>query len=137
MRCPDLARELVQQGLAMVFAVDAAASKDLLSAQAQAQKKKAGMWKKGVPPRLISSAHSVLEGKGYNRIVDTKTGQATAEEHAEAFETCDQICTSEGRDASCLMFVPFKRRYTDPPACLTDPRLAPRPPRVVSGYPPP
>jgi endonuclease YncB( thermonuclease family) len=130
-RCPDLARELVKQGQAMVFAVDSPASKDLLAAQKDAQKKRAGMWKKGVPPRLITSVHSVLEGKGYNRIVDTKTGRAEAVEHDEAFETCDQVCTGDGKDASCLLFVPFKRRYSDPPPCLTDPRIKPRPPRVV------
>lgn len=134
-RCPDLARELVKQGQAMVFAVDAAPAKDLLSLQRDAQKAKAGMWRKGVPPLLITSAHSVLEGKGYNRIVDTKTGEATAVGHGEAFETCDQVCTGAGGDASCLLYVPFKRRYAAPPPCLTDRRLAPRPPRVVDPRP--
>jgi len=130
-RCPDLARELVKQGQAMVFAVDAPPAKDLVALQADAQKRKAGIWLKGVPPLLISSAHSVLEGKGYNRVVDTRTGKASVVEHEEAFETCDQVCTGTGPDASCLLFVPFKRRYTDPPPCVTDPKVLPRPPRVV------
>ncbi len=136
-RCPDLARELVKRGQAMVFAVDAPASPDLLAAQRLAQKRKLGMWRKGVPPRLITSAHSVLEGKGYNRVVDTRTGKAEAVDHAEAYETCEKVCVGQGKDASCLVFVPFKRRYEDVPACLTDPKIQPLPPRPSAARPKP
>ena len=94
-----------------------------------AQKRKAGMWAKGVPPRLITSAHSVVEGKGYNRVVDTATGKAEIVEHQETFETCDQVCAGEGESASCFVYVPFKRRYKDPPPCISDPKVPPRPPR--------
>jgi endonuclease YncB( thermonuclease family) len=129
-RCPALARELVKLGQAMVFAVDEPARPELVLAQKDAQRRGAGMWNKGVPSRLISGAHSALEfdgGKGYDRIVDTATGKAEAVPHSRAYETCEDVCVGEGKDESCLVYVPFKRRYHEPPPCLTNPRIEPRP----------
>lgn len=127
-RCPELAKELVRQGHAMVFAVGGAAPEDLLALQKDAQRRKAGMWRKGVPSRVVSGAHSETEGEGYDRVVDTATGVAEARAHERTYETCDEVCVGEGAEAACYVYVPFKRRYRDPPPCLTDPKVKPRPP---------
>jgi endonuclease YncB( thermonuclease family) len=128
-RCPALAKELVRLGHAMVFAVDAPAPPELVLLQRQAQRQGAGMWKNGVPPRIVSGAHSSLEGAGYDRIVDTRTGKAEAVAHQKAYETCEEVCVGEGKGEACLVYVPFKRRYRDPPPCLTNPRVSPKPPQ--------
>jgi endonuclease YncB( thermonuclease family) len=130
-RCPGLARELVRQGHAMVFAIDDPPRPDLLAAQRDAQKRGAGMWKKGVPSKIVSGAHSSLEGEGegYDRIVDTRTGRAQAVKHSNAYETCEDVCVGQGKGASCLVYVPFRRRYRDPPPCLTNPKVEPLPPQ--------
>jgi endonuclease YncB( thermonuclease family) len=128
-RCPALARELVRQGQAMVFAVDATPPAELVAVQREAQKRGAGMWRKGVPPLIVSGAHSALEGKGYDRVVDTRTGETRVIAHDLAYETCQDVCVGEGKEQSCLVYVPFKKRYRDPPPCLTNPKIAPLPAR--------
>lgn len=121
--CPDLALALVGEGLAMVFAVDARADPALLAAQRAAQEAGAGMWAKGVPARIVTSVHSAGEpGLGargpYDRLADTRTGEAIAVHHARAYRICEEVCHGEGAARSCLLHVPFARRYRGRPACL-------------------
>jgi endonuclease YncB( thermonuclease family) len=120
--CPDAARALVGEGLAMVFAVDAPADPGLLELQRKAQAAGAGMWKKGVPPLVPSSVHSAgeqgLKGEPYDRIVDTRSGKAEVRRHAGSYGVCQEVCVGEGPERACMTYVPFERRYRDRPPCL-------------------
>ncbi len=120
--CPEVARALVEAGLAMVFAVDAPPDEALLAAQRSAQERGAGMWAKGVPPLLPSSLHSAdepdLPDGAYDRIVDTRTGRTEVRRHQSSYRVCQEVCVGEGRDRACMTYVPFARRYRDRPACL-------------------
>lgn len=116
--CPDLARTLVAEGLAMVFAVDEPADAALLAVQHDAQRAKAGMWSKGTPKTIVTSVHSKAEGKGYLRVVDTATGVSKVVPHDVEIPTCEAVCSGEGADRSCLVYVPFERRYGNRPECL-------------------
>jgi endonuclease YncB( thermonuclease family) len=121
--CPELALALVRAGLAMVFAVDAAPDPALLAAQQDAQRGGAGMWAKGVPPVIVASAHSADEpGLGrqgaYDRLVDTRTGVASARPHHRTYAACEPVCVGEGSGRSCFVYVPYPRRFRDRPACL-------------------
>ncbi|MFN7133455.1 MAG: thermonuclease family protein [Myxococcales bacterium] len=121
--CPDAAKKLIREGHAFVLTVGDEADPALLKVQAEAQKKKAGMWAKGVPPRIITSVHSIVEGedKGYNRVVDTRTGKSEEMRHEEAYGTCQQVCVGEGDGRSCMVYVPFRQRYgPEQPPCLTE-----------------
>jgi micrococcal nuclease len=121
--CPDLALALVRRGLAMVFAVDAPADRALLDAQLAAQRAGTGMWAKGVPPVIVASAHSADErGLGrrgaYDRLVDTRTGAATARSHGTTYAVCEPVCIGGGAERACFVYVPYERRFRDRPACL-------------------
>ncbi|MFY3743057.1 thermonuclease family protein [Anaeromyxobacter sp. Red801] len=121
--CPELSRTLVREGLATVFAMDGPADPALLAAQREAQRAGAGMWAEGVPDVIVSSAHSEGEaGLGrrgaYDRLVDARTGAATARPHARTYRACEEVCAGEGRGRSCLVYVPYERRFRDRPPCL-------------------
>jgi micrococcal nuclease len=121
--CPDAALALVQAGHAMVFAVDGPADQALLAAQREAQQRRVGLWAGGVPPEIVSSLHSAgergLGAKGpYDRIVDTRTGQARPRPHGRTYQTCQEVCVGTAPLSSCMVYVPFERRYRDRPACL-------------------
>jgi endonuclease YncB( thermonuclease family) len=121
--CPDAAAALVRSGHAMVFAVDGPADPALLAAQREAQAARAGLWAGGVPPELITSLHAAgekgLGPKGpYDRVVDTRTGAATARPHRRSYATCQEVCLGKGARRTCMVYVPFERRYRDRPACL-------------------
>ncbi|HET9551360.1 MAG TPA: thermonuclease family protein [Anaeromyxobacteraceae bacterium] len=127
--CPDAAAMLVRAGQAMVFAVDGPADPALLAAQREAQARRAGLWAGGVPPEIVTSLHSAGERGAtgrtpYDRLVDTRTGAARTRPHAEAYATCQEVCAGTGAGASCLVYVPFERRYRNRPPCL-GPRTPP------------
>lgn len=121
--CPDAAAALVREGLAMVFAVDGPAEPALLAAQREAQAARAGMWAGGAPPLVLTSVHAEgeagLGSKGaYDRVVDTRTGQAAARPHRRRYQACEEVCVGDAPLRSCMVYVPFARRYRDRPACL-------------------
>jgi endonuclease YncB( thermonuclease family) len=124
--CPEAAAALVRAGQAVVFAVDAPAEPALLAAQREAQARRAGLWAGGVPPEIVTSLHSAGErgarGRAaYDRLVDTRTGVARARPHAETYATCQEVCVGAGAALSCMVYVPFERRYRGRPACLGPP----------------
>lgn len=117
--CPDLAAQIVRQGLAHVFAVGSDADKDLLSLQAQAIEDRVGMWAHGAPVGIVTSVHSVNEKPGqvatYNRVVSTTSGLSEKRVHSEVVPPCRWVC----HDGSCLLYVPYSQRYgDDKAACL-------------------
>lgn len=132
--CPDLAVEMVRQGHAMAYAVDGAKPLDgTLEAQAEAMQAKRGMWEKGVVRGVVTSVHSLAEDgskapHAYNRVVDTRTGQALKREHAKTYATCETVCEETDGDTSCMVYVPFEHRYKYKPDCLKVAKKAKRAP---------
>jgi micrococcal nuclease len=117
-KCDDAGLALVREGLAFIFSVDGPAPDVWQKAQAEGRAGKKGMWQKGVPEELISSVHSASEGRAYNRVVDTRTGHAQTRPHNATYQVCQEVCTGAGPNASCMIYVPFERRYKDRPECL-------------------
>lgn len=123
--CPALAVEMAKQGHGLAYAVDGATSApEVLEAQADAMKNKRGMWAKGTTFGVITSLHSVgedgdeAEVDAYNRVVDTRTGQALKRKHQQRYETCQKVCETTDGQQSCMVYVPFKQRYHGQPDCL-------------------
>ena len=141
--CPELRKRMIQEGLAHVYAYKDEPDPDLVKLMHQAQDERRGMWKYGVPTHIVTSIHSIDEGKegdseeigsggskkAYNRVADTKTGKTFAVEHELVYKACDAFC----HGGSCLIYVPFKVRFgEDRPACMRGPggeknRLVPDP----------
>ena len=121
--CPDAALALVGAGLALAYAMEGASPAALLAAQAEARRAGAGMWAKGTPARVVTSLHAAGEpgleaGRAYDRVVDAATGEARAVRHARRYRECEEACRGEGADRTCMVYVPYERRYRDRPACL-------------------
>lgn len=119
--CPGAAETLVGRGLAMVYAVDHPAAPSLLALQRDAQRRRLGIWAKGVPAAIPTSIHSAAENGGgptYDRVVDTRTGEALKRPHGGWYRTCQQVCVGSGGDRACMVYVPFERRYRHRPPCL-------------------
>lgn len=119
--CPDAAADLVRRGHAMVFAVDGPPDPALLAAQREAQEGGRGMWAWGVPRVVVTSVHSADEpgGRGgYDRLVDARTGETEVRRHARRYRACDEACADGEVPPSCMVHVPFERRYRGRPACL-------------------
>lgn len=116
--CPGVGRELVRQGQAHVFAIDGDPDPEMLALQDRAQQDRVGMWRKGVPSSIITSVHSAEEGRGYNRFADTTTGRSGVVQHDDTYDTCQEVCGGEDGRQSCLVYVPYARRYTNQPSCL-------------------
>jgi micrococcal nuclease len=120
--CPALAVEMARLGYGLAYAVDgAAAAPEVLEAQAQAQAAGRGIWRRGVVRGIVTSVHSESESPGaeaYNRVVDTKTGQAVKRAHRQSYRTCELVCEETQGARSCMVYVPFERRYRQKAACL-------------------
>ena len=121
--CPDAAASLVRAGHAMVYAVDGTPDPALLVAQREAQAARRGIWAGGVPPEIITSLHSAgeknLKGKApYDRLCDTRTGATRLRQHRSTYRTCEEVCVGEGPGRSCMVYVPFERRYSNRPDCI-------------------
>jgi len=115
--CPDAAEALILAGHAHAFSMKGASSDALLKAQAKARRARRGIWKKGVPGLLVTSLHSVDEGSGYNRRVDTDSGESTVRNHSDMYKVCEEVCEG-GAGGSCMVYVPYARRYRNTPDCL-------------------
>jgi micrococcal nuclease len=122
--CPGVALHMVSAGHAHVFGIDDPVAPELLAAQKTAQKKKVGMWAKGVPDVIITSLHSADEGwedgaEGpYNRVADARTGMSEKRHHHDVYATCQEVCVGSRKGQACMTYVPFKNRYRNKPDCL-------------------
>lgn len=121
--CPDLAEEMVRQGHAFAYVVEEEkANERVLAAQAEAQKARRGIWKKGVVWGVLTSVHSMDEvgsrGAAYNRVVDTRTGRAEKVAHRQTYPTCQTVCIEVDGTRSCMVYVPFENRYRHKPDCI-------------------
>jgi endonuclease YncB( thermonuclease family) len=107
--CPDLIKFMVGEGHGHLFEVgDTKPAPEALAAQLAAIKQGKGMWKKGVPKGILTSLHSADEGgDAYNRMADPLTGTTRKIMHKEIYKTCQSVCM----EGSCMLHVPFKKRY--------------------------
>lgn len=119
--CPDLAQDQIQKGLAHAMFVNKKNThQELLTIQAAAIHSKVGMWKKGVPDFILTSAHS----KAYDRFVSVLDGHSIVRNHINAYETCEIVKYSPNKAqiASSLVYIPFEKRYGPARAiCLSMP----------------
>lgn len=123
--CEGLAEAMVRSGHALAYAVDGEkVDPRVLAAQQDAMRERRGMWEKGTTTGVITSLHSVGEDgddadkEAYNRVVDTRTGKALKRKHTQRYATCETVCEKTDGDQSCMVYVPFKRRYRGQPDCL-------------------
>ena len=123
--CPELATAMLKEGLGMAFSISGPAPEEDMVSQREAMTAGRGIWAKGVPDLLLTSLHSLDEKKdakeAYNRSHDTKTGEAAGRSHAETYNLCQWVCTPSPQNGSCMLYVPFERRYKNRPECLPDP----------------
>jgi endonuclease YncB( thermonuclease family) len=122
-RCPEAAEALVRTGHAMVLAVDGPPDPGLVALQADAQRRRAGIWSGGAPRLVPTSVHSAGEaGLGprgaYDRIADTRTGASQVRSHDRVYRTCEEVCVGDGADRACMVYVPYERHYRNRPPCL-------------------
>jgi hypothetical protein len=130
-KCPSAARDLVAGGLAMVYAIDETPDRELVNLQTLAQGEGRGMWARGVPESILTSVHSMDEdthddgttsrrskNTTYNRLVNSSTGVTRLQSHGKVFRPCENVCDPGGATSSCMIYVPFERRYHDQPECL-------------------
>lgn len=123
-KCEGLAAEMARAGHALAYAVDGEkADPAVLAAQQEAIAAKRGMWARGSTNGVITSLHSVGEDgheqrEAYNRVVDTRTGQALKRKHTDRYESCQTVCLETDGQRSCMVYVPFRHRYRGQPDCL-------------------
>lgn len=118
--CPKLAREMALEGVGLAYAVRGKPAPRVLDAMHQAQRAKRGMWKKGVPDTILTALHSRDEpgsekyATAANRVLDTHTGETRLQKHMDSYQECEEVCDGD----SCMVYVPFERRYKNQPNCL-------------------
>jgi len=108
--CEALREYMITEGYAHVLSMEGPGPTYLLKMQISAQEAGKGIWKKGVPEGLVTSVHSSDEkpsGKGYNRVVSTRTGASHVENHENHYQHCQEVC----HQGSCLTYIPYKLRY--------------------------
>jgi len=115
--CPALRTEMLKAGMAHVFAIEAAAPQEDLDAMRFGMEAKNGMWEKGVPNHLVTSLHSQSEKPDkevYNRVCDLVKGQCAPQPHQDTYEICEKVCIQD----SCMIYVPYFKRYRNKAECL-------------------
>lgn len=95
--CPDLGADQIRKGYAHAMTVtEDPADPRLLAAQHEAIRYRRGMWAKGIPTYILTSAHSSLSGEGrahtYNRLVNTVDGHSKPWLHTDAYTECQPVC---------------------------------------------
>ncbi len=100
--CPDLGMSLIRYGLAHAMEIDDAPTRpEYMRAQQLAIREQRGMWAKGVPELVLTSAHSQSEDpardRHYNRLVSSRDGHSEEWAHNETYADCDWVCNREVR----------------------------------------
>jgi endonuclease YncB( thermonuclease family) len=107
-RCEGLAKALISRGLAHTYSVKGSADPTWNALQQEAQRKRLGMWKKGVPEYIVTSVHSAGGRRpAYIRMISTKDGSSKMINHSRRYRACEWVC----KGGSCMMYIPFKQRY--------------------------
>jgi micrococcal nuclease len=125
--CPRLAVAMAAQGYGMAYTVEGeTVDAAVVAAQREAIAARRGMWRKGAPKGVVTSVHALGEAgarnpsRAYNRVVDTRTGVAAMRPHWRAYATCERVCEETEGERSCMVYVPFERRYQRRPPCLLE-----------------
>lgn len=110
--CRDLVEAMVTEGYGHVYSLTPPVDEALVAMQREAIQAGRGIWAKGVPEGLITSAHSNSEsgggkGKTYDRVISPVTGLSKEFHHEDNYGMCQKVC----HDGSCLVYVPFEKRY--------------------------
>lgn len=96
--CRDLAIDQIRRGLAHALSINFdPADPDFMAAQRQAMENKRGIWAHGTPAYVITSLHSVSEGRNpaYNRLVSTRDGHSAKWAHNDNYTECQNVCREE------------------------------------------
>ncbi|MBH1988690.1 MAG: nuclease [Myxococcaceae bacterium] len=113
--CPDLAKHLIDRGLAHVMLINSTERSPLLSFQAQAIQNQLGFWKKGVPAYVLSSVHSADEShrRAYDRLVSTQTGRSFLIVHNRTYSPCQKVqhTLSASEYSSSMVYLLSNQRY--------------------------
>ena len=117
--CPQLRVDMVGKGLAHIFAYDEPADPRLLTIQKNARIAERGIWAKGRPEQIVSSVHDNGGVGASMRIVSGRTGETEMVGNRIEVSMCLEVCHGDQWRGSCMVFVPYKRRYGDHKAsCL-------------------
>ena len=109
--CPQLRVDMVGRGLAHVFAYDEPADPRLLDVQKRARIAERGIWAKGRPEQIVTSIHDKQGSAGFLRVVSGRTGETEVVGHRVEVSMCEEICHGDKWRGSCMLFVPYTRRY--------------------------
>lgn len=117
--CPQLRVDMIGNGLGHIFAYDKPADPRLIKVQKEARIAERGMWRKGRPEQIVTSIHDKAGAAGFLRVVSGRTGDTEVVGHRVDVSMCEEICHGDKWRGSCMVFVPYKRRYGDKKAeCL-------------------
>ncbi len=119
--CRDLAIDQIRRGLAHALSINYdPADPDFMAAQRQAMANKRGIWAHGIPAYVLTSLHSISEGRNpaYNRLVSTRDGHSAKWAHNNNYVECQNVCREE-------RFVPDETVETLAKELLQDQGLAP------------
>lgn len=97
--CFDLARDQIKKGLAHVMLIGHYPDAEkLLALQTDAIKNRVGIWAKGTPDYILTSAHSSDEKPFgdmiYDRFVSVADGVSTKWFHRRDYDECQEVCAT-------------------------------------------
>ena len=109
--CPQLRVDMIGRGLGHIFAYDEPADPRLIEVQKKARIAERGMWLKGRPEQIVTSIHDKAGSAGFLRVVSGRTGDTEVVGHRVEVSMCEEICHGDKWRGSCMVFVPYTRRY--------------------------
>ncbi len=120
--CPDGRAELLRTGHGHLYPFDRDAAPGDIALQADARRERRGMWARGVPTEIVTRVDAATAENGWtaaNWVVSTDDGRSRRVGHREEHAVCDEVCVGRPPAVpSCLVWVPWERRYTNRPPCL-------------------
>jgi endonuclease YncB( thermonuclease family) len=116
--CPDARRSLIASGLAHVYAYEGEPDPADMEAQRDARAQRNGMWQKGRPETIVTNVSADEAGRVFLRIVSTRSGKTERRHQRHDYAACDEICEGPSVSGSCMLFIPYARRYSQRPACI-------------------
>ena len=120
--CAGARAELLRTGYGHLYPFDREADPEDIALQRVARAEGVGMWAKGVPTEIVTKVDAATEENGWssaNWLVSTEDGRSRRVAHRDEHRICDEVCVGRPPAVpSCLVWVPWERRYEDRPACL-------------------